>query len=829
MMLIYEATPQLFKTALEARDLKDVLSSSKVQILVGPDVDDFSFLETYHHHLVNGTWYVVGDNPSRRLNQAAYERFRKRLDEQKQLTLTNVGTAVGLGKEFADAFIQNVPNILRKPGVTALKDLYKGRSAIIVAAGPSLEKNLHLLKRAKSKAVIIAVDAALPTLVAAGILPDLLVAIDPMAENVAFFKDNPLLKDVPFVCLTQYTPEMVDVYPGPLFLNMAEQSLVALWLRQFWQDKGSIVCFGGSVAHLGFAAAEYLGCSPIALVGLDLSFDAKFHAGDASNLLTEMHGQPYEFRDCADRATDIFGESRYTLPSFLSFKTAFENRIKTLSVTVINTTEGGLPLEGASNMRLSDFINESCDSPELDVSAEIARRTETEVTYNLDGLIEEVTRAHDKLQEIGKHARQILRHIRRVQDLRKKGGQEGEEFHRILDKIERLTAKVRHPLLNLIAAYHYQLELYLKRQATIEIDEMEDKLERLDAQLERGLTYYNELLEAIDLFVKKLKMLMRRLKQEKSINRILGDVTLPEMERLYATGMAAGKAGSVTFAVKYLESLRQMMNEKIQSGDQSISGPQSVTLPELEFLLAGLYARQYRYYEAMELLEGLNAQGWQGHSAIPGSDHDAHQGSSRSVGELLQMCQEKIRGWEERKASMGSLLKTAEESYGGSLESGLFYFRVGNYERAAKAYIDAIEKDSNAQTPQLVAAFYGLAHTYLKLKENQKAVDAFAGALQIDAGNFLIYRDLAILAIENGNTQSGEMFLTKALELAPWSDELYTLLAHLYLKLGESKKAIALYEYGLQRNPQNANLQNELVFLYQDAILRKNQEKETAG
>ena len=92
--------------------------------------------------------------------------------------------------------------------------------------GPSLEKTLHLLKEAKSKAVIIAVDAALPTLLPAGILPDLLVAIDPMPENVAFFKDNPLLKHVPFMCLTQYTPEIVDIYPGPLFLNTTEQNLV---------------------------------------------------------------------------------------------------------------------------------------------------------------------------------------------------------------------------------------------------------------------------------------------------------------------------------------------------------------------------------------------------------------------------------------------------------------------------------------------------------------------------------------------------------------------------------------------------------------------------
>jgi hypothetical protein len=822
MMLIYEATPQLFKTALEVRDLTDILRSKKVEILVGPDVNDFSFIDRYHHHLVNGTWYVVGDNPSRRLNQDAYDRFYRRLSEEKRLTLSNVGTAVGLGKNFVDAFMQNVPNILRKPGVTALKNLFRERPAVVVAAGPSLEKNLHLLKKAMSKAVIIAVDATLPTLLPAGILPDVLVAIDPLPENVALFKDNPLLKHVPFICLTQYTPEIVDLYPGPLFLNMAEQNMVAMWLRPFWEDKGSIVCFGGSVAHLGFAAAEYLGCSTIGLVGLDLSFDVKFHAGDTSSLLTEVHGVPFEFKDRADKASDIFGEERFTLPTFLGFKTSFEKRITSFRGLVINTTEGGLPLVGAANMRLSDFIDEHCNVPELDVRRQIAELADTKVAYNLEGLIEEVTRVRKIMSDIRRNAWQILCYITRVQDFRKNRDNKSAEFHRLQHKIEDLTPKIRNPVLNLIAGYHYQLDLYLRRQDVTEIDAMEDKLKRLDAQLNRGLNYYGELLEALDLFLKGLERLTRSLRREQKINSIKQDSAANETERLYSAGIAARRAGRVVLATKYLEALRQIKGEELRSEDQRASRSESPYLAEINFSLAELYIRQYRYYEARELLETTDTQEGQGRIL--------RAGHAAKVNELLETCREKIRTWEERKARMGDLVKKADESYGGSLESGLFYFRVGNYERAEKAYLHAVREQSKNQFPQLAAAFYGLAHTYLKLKENQKAVDAFAGALQADPGNPLIYRDLALLAIENGNVDSGEMFLTKALDLAPWSDEFYSLLARLYRGLGESGKAIALYEHGLQINPQNASLQRELATLYQDAILRNtNREGGNAG
>ena len=209
------------------------------------------------------------------------------------------------------------------------------------------------------------------------------------------------------------------------------------------------------------------------------------------------------------------------------------------------------------------------------------------------------------MREIRKCARQLLQYIKKVQVLRKKGREESEEFHNILDKIESLTTKVRHPILNLIAAYHYQLELYLKRQAVVEVDEIEDKLERLDAQLERGLTYYSQLLEAVDLFVKRLEQLGRELRQEQKINRILQDVKTPVMERLYAAGMAARKAGRVTLAVKYFEALRRMKDEELPSADQSASKAESLSLSELDFLLAQLYALQYRHYEAREILERL--------------------------------------------------------------------------------------------------------------------------------------------------------------------------------------------------------------------------------
>jgi hypothetical protein len=813
-MLIYEATPLLFKTALRARDLTRVFASDRVKVVVGEDGDDFSIIHDYHHHIVNGKFWVVAHKPSKKLNEKAYERFQTRLVDEKRVTLSGVATAIGLGKDFVNTFLQNVPSLLHKPGVTSLRNVFEGRPAIVVAAGPSLDRNLHLLKKAKSRALIVAVDASLPTLVSAGIIPDVCVAIDPLSSNVGLFRDNPRLKEIPFVCLAQYTPDIIRMYPGPLFMNMVEGNIVYQWLRGYWEEKGCIACFGGSVSHLAFAVAEFMGASTICLMGLDLSFEEKFHAGDATRLLlSEVHQEVPDYRIGAETAQDIFGEKRYTLQSFLTFRTSFENRIKSFSGLVFNATEGGLPVAGTENIRLADFIEECCNLPEIDTFRILSGLAETGVRYNIEGLLHEIKEAREAFSRIRKHSLDILKCIRKIKVLRKEK-KAGDEFDRTLDRIERLTEKVRNPILNIIASYHYQLELYLKKQEMQDMDDIEDRWERLDAQLERGLNYYGELLEAIQLFMRQLDALAIGLERERKIGAALGDKRLPETVSLVRAGREYRRVGLATQAARYLIQGVERARNGGALPDQAapVTTLATAELFDAQLDLADTYITQFRFYEARAVLDETRRV----------TDSRARD---KRMEKLLALCKEKIRAWEERERQAATGLAKAETEYGGHLDSGEFYFRTKNFVRAERAYTravgesrllaDAYQADGASR---LVAAYYGLAHTHLKLNDSQKAVEAFAGALQADPANPVIYRDLALLAVENGNHDSGEMFLKKALELAPWSDELYSLLARVYLGLGETQKAIALYERGVQLNPQNANLQTELARLYQDVI-----------
>jgi len=843
LLLVYEAIPALFRAALETRDLSDLLESEKVKVILGQDADDFSMLHSHHHLIINGKFWIVKHHPSVKLNEEAYDRFHKRLLEEKRLSDTGVGTVIGLGKEFINAFMANIPQIIRKPGVSKVKDIFKGRPAIVVSAGPSLEKNFHLLKKAKGKAIIVAVDVVLPTLLPAGIVPDILVAIDPLPQNIAVFKDNLLLKDVPFICLAQYTPETLNIYPGPMFLNTVAGNPIFQWLGGFWDDKGYIDCFGGSVAHLGFAAAEYMGANVIALIGQDLSFEEKLHAGDATKLLAaSKNSQARDYRKGAEMADDIFGEKRYTLGSLLSFKTCFENRMRTFNGTAINATEGGLPIEGARTMRLSDFIGEYCNLAPIDTHSILLELMKSEVSYNLDGLISQVKDARAIFADIKRNAERTLKYIHKAKKLKEKKQEENPQLHNILDKLEKIREKVAHPILNIIAAYHYKLELYLMKQDIKEIDEIEDKWERLEKQLVRGQNYYGELLEAIPLFIKQLDKLVTALEREAKVNGILMDDSLPEYDRSFRVGMIYKRAGMATRAVGYLEAL--VRGQRAEDGGQRAedggqraedSGQWSVGSDQkaedngqrtedrgqrsevrgqpaevkrntnVYLALAEAYLQQFRFYEAKEVLEEIEKRGAKG------------KNQKARIAELLKVCDEKIREWEERKERMGKLLEEAEANYGSHLESGYFYFRTKDYERAEKAYLKAVE-GAKETGEHLVEAYYGLAHTYLAVDDPEKAVDVFEKAIEVDGTNPILYRDLGLIAVQSNDFANAEVFFTKAIELAPHVPEVYEPLANLWVNIGETQKAISLYENALAVNPNDPTIQKDLAMLYERMI-----------
>ena len=153
-----------------------------------------------------------------------------------------------------------------------LAGIFKGIPAFIVAGGPSLDKNIHLLPSVKGKGVIISVDTVLPALLRKGVKPDFVTSID--SQNLTFEKIADVSLDV----------EGISLITMP-WVNR-KVSMIFPFERRFWWFSGHRIekwmnrIVGGTinergagrVAHLNLISAIVFGCSPIVFIGQDLAY-----------------------------------------------------------------------------------------------------------------------------------------------------------------------------------------------------------------------------------------------------------------------------------------------------------------------------------------------------------------------------------------------------------------------------------------------------------------------------------------------------------------------------------------------------------------------------
>ena len=231
-------------------------------------------------------------------------------------------------------------------------------TGIVVAAGPSLNKNIQELKNAKGKSFIIAVDTALKPLLNAGIVPDMFFIVDGKKPMDLIKKDG--VEKIPMVTTLNANPEILNYHRGmKIFFDesyrFAEKIIMKSGLR--WGE----VDTGGSVATNAFSLLYKIGLKTIILVGQDLALTGnKTHAdGTFEEKMPEIDTKNNEwvegnYEEKVPTRTDL----QVFLNWYESTIRLYKGYVKDLRV--INATEGGAKIEGTEVMTLKDAIEENC-------------------------------------------------------------------------------------------------------------------------------------------------------------------------------------------------------------------------------------------------------------------------------------------------------------------------------------------------------------------------------------------------------------------------------------------------------------------------------------
>ena len=247
---------------------------------------------------------------------------------------------------------------------------------IIVSAGPSLDKNINVLSKAKGHALIFAVDTAVKYLVEKNIIPDLTITIDPLKpEN--YFSDE-RSRTIPCIFRMDANPKIISQMKSKLIILDGQEGYAEILLEDIGRKVGERIRIGGCVANAAFATMLRLRPRKIIFVGQDLAYGVNgTHAGGVDDGGIKETGIYVE---------DIYGKQIQTRHDWLIYLKWFEDAIKMikeagLDIDIIDATEGGAKIHGTEVMTLQEVLDELNDSgeglPEFDFEAELAKMPPT--------------------------------------------------------------------------------------------------------------------------------------------------------------------------------------------------------------------------------------------------------------------------------------------------------------------------------------------------------------------------------------------------------------------------------------------------------------------
>lgn len=345
-VLIFEPNEEIFnanKDKIENNNVRLVLyDKSNVREILYSVINSTNFNNLYVHAFGN---YA-------QVYKEEYETFIENLDCTYYTACSSISVANNFKEVFIKNLIGNLKALKNSTPLNAYERINKDIPAIIISAGPSLDKNLAEMVKHKDelkKYFIIAGSRTLGAMMKNGIKPDMVVSIDPVDANYDMMKDY-LEQDIPLAFYEYSNRYLVREYKGEkIYLS----ALLSRLIEELYSLKGTYS--GGSVAHTCVDIANIMGCSPIILVGQDLAFTYDKHHSDFAIFDIDKINN-YEPNLTVE---NIFGEEIRTNVTLNHFRVKMEEYInfqsKVNNVEFINASYGA-EIKGAPHKELSEVF-----------------------------------------------------------------------------------------------------------------------------------------------------------------------------------------------------------------------------------------------------------------------------------------------------------------------------------------------------------------------------------------------------------------------------------------------------------------------------------------
>lgn len=333
--------------------------------------------------------------------------------------------------------VQNRYDLAKTCDMNRLYNKFKNIPAVLVLAGPSLDKNIEYLK--EFKGLIFVVGRTITPVLKLGVKPDLIFAVDPYDFSIETFGEHKEY-DVPLVALGQCHHNVVKGCQSPykyFIYNSSElKGLLGLTVNP-------CLDLAGSVATLCLSTAEVFGCSPIIWIGQDLAFsEGKMYASNADALYTEDKKNTFILK----KIKGYYGDEVYSEFGMVNFLHWIEGFIYYHpSSKYINCTEGGAYIEGAEHIPFKEAISLYNPENKITIDHKFLKDNENiDIDQNflegVEGIKTIKECVHDSLKDFDalikfyqegkttkKYQKQLLKHLKNIKERDKK-----------IEKVERI-------------------------------------------------------------------------------------------------------------------------------------------------------------------------------------------------------------------------------------------------------------------------------------------------------------------------------------------------------------------------------------------------------
>ncbi|EKI9672408.1 motility associated factor glycosyltransferase family protein, partial [Campylobacter coli] len=346
-IVVFEKDIEIIWIMFHILDFSNELQSARLMILNTnkPEIQDYNELCSSKPFFQFSRIYFL------ELMSHYYERFHEDvLELNKKLVQDFKDSILSHGNDPLDAlqgieqFVYNLPQMITHPSYKELLSKRKGISdtAIIVSTGPSLTKQLPLLKKYASKATIFCADSSYPILAKHNIKPDYVLSLERIPLTSEFFNNDfgEFDKDIVFV-LKSYVHPHTTKYLQKNNRNFMLVSTYASFINYLKLDDFGYFNMGFSVANMNFLLAIHLKHKNIVLIGQDLAYakDGLSHTKDYSNL--DKHEGHFQ-RDKNKYTTQAYGDNGKVESSFVwtlfrhNFEQDVANAKKNYYITTYN-------------------------------------------------------------------------------------------------------------------------------------------------------------------------------------------------------------------------------------------------------------------------------------------------------------------------------------------------------------------------------------------------------------------------------------------------------------------------------------------------------------